>query len=203
MRSTSLPAGDQKLVQIVDAALADATRRSGSWLACRPGCTQCCIGVFSISQLDAARLRNGVHDLEARDPLRADAIRERARAAIARLSAVYPGDPDTGILGDDAEAEARFEDFANEEPCPVLDPATGTCELYESRPITCRAFGPPVRSEDGLGVCELCFQGASDQEIAACEMEVDPDDLELRLLKEMADAGAPSGRTIVAFALAQ
>ena len=37
--------------------------------------------------------------------------------------------------------------------------------------MTCRVFGPPVRSEDGLGVCELCFQGASDKEIAACEMK--------------------------------
>ena len=203
MRSASLPTGDQKLVQIVDAALADATRRSGSWLACRPGCTQCCFGVFSISQLDAARLRYGLEELEGRDPRRADAIRTRARAAIVRLSAGYPGDRDTGILDDDAEAEARFEEFANAEPCPVLDPATGACELYESRPITCRAFGPPVRSEDGLGVCELCFQGASDEEIAACEMEVDPDDLESGLLKEMEEDGIPSGRTIVAFALAK
>jgi hypothetical protein len=32
-----LPARDKKLIQIVDAALADATRRSGSWLECRPG----------------------------------------------------------------------------------------------------------------------------------------------------------------------
>jgi Fe-S-cluster containining protein len=203
MPSSSLPVGDQKLVQIVDAALADANRRSGSWIACRPGCTQCCVGVFSISQLDAARLQRGLQDLEARDPGRADAIRNRARAAIVRLSAAYPGDPATGILADDEEAKARFEEFANDEPCPVLDPATGTCELYQSRPITCRAFGPPVRSEDGLGVCELCFQGASDHEIAECAMEVDPDDLESRLLQEMQDAGTPSGRTIVAFAVAR
>jgi hypothetical protein len=33
-------------------------------------------------------------------------------------------------------------------------------------------------------------------------MEVDPGDLESRLLKEMQIAGAPSGRTIVAFAVA-
>jgi Fe-S-cluster containining protein len=201
MRCTSLPAGDQKLVQIVDAALANATQRGSSWIACRPGCTQCCFGVFSISQLDAARLRHGLQDLQTRDPERAESIRERAHKAIVRLSAAYPGDPVTGILADDEDAEARFEDFANDEPCPVLDPTTGTCELYQSRPITCRAFGPPVRSEDGLGVCELCFQGASDEEIAACEMEVDPEDLESVLLKEMENAGAPSGRTIIAFAV--
>src|SRR5438270_13204333 len=98
MCCTSLPAGDQKLVQIVDAALADATRRGGSWIVCRPGCTQCCFGVFSISQLDAARLLQGLQDLEASDAQRAEAKRKRASAAMDRLSAVYTRDPVTGIL---------------------------------------------------------------------------------------------------------
>lgn len=202
MRMASLPAGDQALVQIVDVALADATRRSGSWLVCRPGCTQCCMGVFSISQLDAARLRHGLEELERKDPDRAAAIRKRARSSVARLAPEFPGNAGTGILTDDENAEARFEDFANDEPCPVLDPVKGTCDLYHTRPITCRAFGPPVRSEDGLGVCELCFHGATVEQIAECEMEVDPDEIESKLLKEIQDAGAPSGRTIVAFAVA-
>lgn len=202
MRPLLLPTGDQKLVQIVDAALADATQRSGPWLVCKPGCTQCCMGVFSISQLDALRLRHGLDELEHRDPQRATAVRQRARDAIVRLSPDFPGDPETGILTEDEEAERRFEDFANDEPCPVLDPATGMCALYASRPITCRSFGPPVRSEDGLGVCELCYHGASDEQIAACEMSVDPDDLEAELLEELERAGGSAGRTIIAFALA-
>jgi len=201
MRSQHLPAGDNILVQIVDAALADATRRSGNWLVCRPGCTQCCVGVFAISQLDAERLRHGLAELQHNDPKRADAIRQRAREAVTRLSPAFPGNPHTGVLGNDEDAEALFEDFANDEPCPALDPASGRCELYESRPITCRAFGPPVRSEDGLGVCELCFHGATDEQIAACEMKVDPDCLEAGLLKEIDEAGGPTGRTIIAFAL--
>ena len=196
-----LPAGDQKLVQIVDAALADASRRSGSWLACRLGCTQCCIGVFAISQLDAARLHHGLDQLERKDSKRALRIRERAREAAERLSPAFPGNPATGVLSDDEDSESRFEEFANDEPCPVLDPASGMCELYEFRPVTCRAFGPPVRSEESLGVCELCFHGASDEQIAACEMEVDPDDLESELLNELEDATGVRGRTIIAFAL--
>jgi len=79
----------------------------------------------------------------------------------------------------------------------------GTCDLYASRPITCRAFGPPIRSEGGLGVCELCFQGATQEEIAVCEMQVDPDNLESGVLEELEKAGAPVGETIVAFALAR
>jgi Fe-S-cluster containining protein len=203
MRAIRLPPGDQKLVQIMDAALADAGRRSGSWLVCRPGCTQCCMGVFAITQLDAARLQHGLVELEEHDPQRAASVRDRARDAVVRLSPEFPGDRTTGILSDDETAEHRFEDFANDEPCPVLDPAKGTCDLYASRPLTCRAFGPPVRSDDGLGVCELCFHGASDEQIVACEMEVDPDDLESKLLEEMQSQGSPSGRTIVAFALAE
>jgi hypothetical protein len=68
--------GDRKLIQIVDAALANATRQSGEWLACRPGCTQCCIGAFAINQLDALRLRRGLAELEFRAPERAGAIRQ-------------------------------------------------------------------------------------------------------------------------------
>ena len=193
---------DQKLIQIVDSALADSTRRSGDWLVCRPGCTQCCIGAFAINQLDALRLRRGLVDLEKRDAARAGRIRKRARESVARLSADFPGDLISGVLDEGEEAERRFADFANDEPCPVLDPETGFCELYESRPMTCRVFGPPVRSEDGLGVCELCFQGASAQEIAACEMKPDPDDLESRLLQEVEKKTGKRGNTIIAFCMA-
>lgn len=193
---------DQKLIQIVDAALADATRRSGKWLVCRPGCTQCCIGVFAINQLDARRLRLGLAKLALREPGRAERIRERASELFARLARDFPGDPVTGILEQGDDAAQRFSEFANDEPCPVLDPATGNCELYESRPMTCRVFGPPVRSEAGLGVCELCFQGASDKEIAACEMNPDPDDLESVLQEKLEKDTGVRGNTIIAFALA-
>jgi Fe-S-cluster containining protein len=198
----SIKAKDQALIQIVDSALAEATRRSGSWLVCRPGCTQCCIGAFPINQLDALRLRRGLAKLKLRAPQRAESIRERARDAVARLSRDFPGDPVSGVLDEGDEAAERFSEFANDEPCPVLDPATGNCELYESRPMACRVFGPPVRCEDGLGVCELCYQGASDEEIAACEMKPDPDDLESALLKALEDSTGTRGDTIIAFCLA-
>jgi len=194
-----LPSADSVLVQIVDAALADAARRSGDWLACRPGCTQCCVGVFAINQLDAARLQHGLTRLEKIDPSRAKTIRKRARASINRLAASFPGDAKTGVLDEGPQAEQLFDEFANDEVCPVLDPATGLCELYDARPMTCRTFGPPVRAEDGLGVCELCFHGANDEQIAACEMVVGPDDLEAALLAKVEKADGPRGRTIVAF----
>jgi Fe-S-cluster containining protein len=144
------------LIHIVDAALAEAARKAGPWLACRAGCAECCIGSFAISALDADRLRTGLAELGARDPNRAGRILERAQR--------FAGLP---------------EDEADETACPALDPETRTCELYESRPLTCRLFGPPVRGASGaIGVCELCFHGASENEIAACEMTVDAETLE-------------------------
>jgi Fe-S-cluster containining protein len=196
--SKSVQSGDRKLVQIVDAALADSVRRSGPWLACRPGCTQCCIGVFAISQLDALRLQEGLAELEQRDPVRAQRVRQGAQASVRRLQVDFPGDVSTGVVAEDT---AEFEAFANDEPCPVLDPETGMCDLYAARPMTCRIFGPPVRSEGGLGVCELCFQGATPEQIAACELHADTDQLETKLLNRLERATGKRGNTIVAFAL--
>ena len=159
------------------------------------------MGVFAINQLDAARLQRGLAELKKADPERAARIRERARASVARLSPDFPGNRRTGVLDEGEEAEQRFADFANDEPCPVLDPETGLCELYDSRPMTCRTFGPPVRAEGGLGVCELCYQGATDKQIAACEMVADPDDLESKLVRKIEKAGGMRGQTIVAYCL--
>jgi Fe-S-cluster containining protein len=201
----SLRRADQQLIQIVDAALGETKQKSGDWLVCRPGCTQCCVGPFPISRLDAMRLRHGLADLEASDPERAMRVRRRARDSVSRLSASFPGDPNTGILSEDAESSARFEEFADDEPCPALDPATGLCDLYQARPMTCRTFGPPVRSgpEGGLGICELCYHGATDEQIAGCEMKPDPDNREQNLIEKAEQTTGVHGSTIVAFCLAK
>jgi Fe-S-cluster containining protein len=200
--SNSLPQQDKKLVQIIDAALADTEWRSGDWLICKPGCTPCCIGVFAIDQLDVLRLQEGLVTLDSTDPERAARVRQRAQDSLLRISPEFPGDVKTGVLGDDDEAAEAFEEFADFEPCPALDPERGTCDVYAWRPITCRVFGPPVRSEGGLGVCELCYHGASADDITACEMDLhEANELQAELVGELEKSGK-GGKTIVAFALA-
>jgi Fe-S-cluster containining protein len=196
-----LPARDARLIQIVDAALIDAARCAGDFLACRIGCTQCCHGAFAINALDATRLREGMFALHATDPALAMAIELRARAWLAEHGASFPGDPETGVLGTSEANQTRFEDFAKEAACPALDPSTGRCDVYAWRPMTCRVFGPPVRAEsengaEGLGHCELCFIGATPEQVAACEMPV-PHALEAELLDEIGSRD----ETVVAFAL--
>jgi Fe-S-cluster containining protein len=189
-------------VQIVDATLASAAARSGRHLACRPGCSQCCHGVFEISALDAARLREGL-------ALAAQDVRERViarvQAARQKLGPFYPGDPATGVLTGSDEAIELFEEWAHAEACPVLDPETQTCDLYAHRPILCRTFGPPIRNdaddpEAGLAICELCFTQASEAEIAAAEMDssfrAEQERIEAAFERDHPDCGP----TMVAFA---
>jgi len=142
----------------------------------------------------------GIKALRATAPRKAEALVRRATEWIAEYGAEFPGDRATGTLGTSDEEQARFEEFANEAACPALDPATGLCDVYEWRPMTCRVFGPPVRMAEGdqLGCCELCFLGASEEEIAGCEMPV-PIDLEERLVGETGD----KTETIVAYVLSK
>jgi Fe-S-cluster containining protein len=193
-----LPSGDSFLVQIMDSALADATARAGERLVCRLGCTQCCHGAFVLSPLDALRLHAGMETLRATEPELAAEIAHRAGMWVVEHGAEFPGDVETGMLGNSAEERERFESFANAAACPALDPATGRCDVYAWRPMTCRIFGPPIRMGDGaaLAHCELNFVGSSEDEVAACEMTL-AYDLEAELLEEI-----PSkDETVVAFAL--
>jgi Fe-S-cluster containining protein len=193
-----LPSGDSFLVQIMDAALADATARAGEHLVCKLGCTQCCHGAFVLSPLDALRLHAGMEKLRETEPELAAEVAHRAGMWVVEHGAEFPGDVETGLLGNSPEERERFESFASEAACPALDPETGRCDVYAWRPMTCRIFGPPIRMGDGaaLAHCELNFVGASEDEVAACEMPL-AYDLEAELLEEI-----PSkDETVVAFAL--
>jgi Fe-S-cluster containining protein len=211
---------DAHLIETVDAALADATRRAGPHLVCRPGCTQCCYGAFAINPLDAFRLRNAMHEMAVDQPARAAIIAERANRYLAEFGSGFPGNRETGILSTSEDDQTAFEDFANQAACPALDPETGLCDLYAARPMTCRVFGPPIRmnsapeaeveansesvDEEGLAVCELCFTEATAEEIAAAEMTV-PYTEEQSLLGELErmrhSSGYSSGETIIAYCL--
>ena len=199
-------ASADQLIQIVDAALASAAERSGPHLVCRPGCTQCCHGVFPISQQDAARLRGGLAALDLSDLAKARRIRARVADSLTRIAPLFPGSRDTGILSEYYEDSPLFADedsIGDNEPCPVLDLEHGTCDLYEHRPILCRTFGPPMRTaEDNLATCELCFIHATTEEIAACELDPTIPAQEESSNEAYNASHSLHGQTLIAYALA-
>ncbi len=153
--------------------MAEAVRRGGAWIACRPGCFECCLGPFPISQSDATRLREGLARLD-------DAARARVQGRAAAYAAAI------GSYDEDGLPEGMDDAL-----CPALDPATGCCDLYEYRPVTCRTFGPAVKTLDGaVAACDLCYRGVADEEIAACAVELAEEMLEADAVGPMLVASA-------------
>jgi Fe-S-cluster containining protein len=197
-----LARSDAELLRVLDGGFDEAGRRAGTWLACRPGCSECCIGPFPVTRLDVWRLRRGLADLAREEPDRAGRIADRAREAALALADGYPGDPGDGTLVDDVDALDLFFERHGSLPCPVLDPESGRCELYEVRPVSCRTYGPPLRflGEDAPP-CPLCFDGAEGEVVERCRFEPDPRGLEGAILSKM---GVPAGsdwETLIPFAL--
>jgi Fe-S-cluster containining protein len=198
-----LDAADEELVGAVDAAMAEAVRLAGPLFGCGPGRTDCCRGPFPVNLLDARRLQRGLAALGERDAARAEAVRRRAADAASRLSASFPGDLASGLLGGDEAAEERFCAEHSGEPCPALDPATGRCDLYEWRPLACRTMGPPVRlGGTDLPPCPFCFAAAPPAEIERCRATPDPEGREDALVGELERRLHVRGETVVALALA-
>ncbi len=108
-----LPARDSELIQIMDAEFARVIRISGPWLACRPGCTQCCHGAFAINALDAARLRTGMGALRQANPILATRIEARAQSWLAAHGSSFPGNIATSTLGTSESDQQAFADFAH------------------------------------------------------------------------------------------
>jgi Fe-S-cluster containining protein len=198
-----LAAAAAELVRSVDGAMAKAVRLAGPLLGCGPGRTDCCRGPFPVNLLDARRLQRGLAALGERDPAQAEAVRRRARDTASRLSASFPGDPATGLLGGDEAAEERFSSEHSREPCPALDPETARCDLYEWRPLVCRTMGPPVRIGGiDLPPCPFCFAAAPPADLERCRVTPDPEGREDALVGELERRLHRRGETIVAFALA-
>ena len=198
----NLQRADGDLTGAVDAAIAKAARRAGDQLVCRAGCSECCIGPFPINRLDVWRLREGLQALRDNDPSRAAAVEARAREAVAAMRDGFPGDPATGLLSGDEAAEDTFFEEHSDRPCPVLDPATQTCELYAHRPLSCRTYGPPVTfNARNLPPCRLCFTTSTPEATEACRVEPDKDGLERAILDRLKRDDGETRETLIAWAV--
>ncbi|HSF18840.1 MAG TPA: YkgJ family cysteine cluster protein [Vicinamibacteria bacterium] len=187
---------DEILLYRFDAEVTRGETAAGHHVTCHLGCTECCIGPFEISALDALRLRSGFASLPQET---AQEIRERARAQWDLFRPSFPGDTSTGVLDDDErERESFCETFASV-LCPVLDPGSGACLLYEHRLLACRSFGlPVVQGDERLPPCRLNFTSADDSDVMRATIEPDPEYLEGDLLVLLDE----EGETVIAAAVA-
>lgn len=140
---------------------AAAGRTAPGELACRAGCFGCCVGLFEISLPEAALVRAGVGSLT--PAVREDVVR-RARRIAEESAHAFPGDAAAGILDPDRseEADDAYFEVIADRACPMLDLPSGSCRIYEYRPVTCRTYGF-AWSKDGAIIhppCGLNLPGA-------------------------------------------
>ena len=91
-------------------------------LACAAGCSYCCHS-STVHASTPEILRIAAWSKEHHTPEELEALKARATAVAARIAPL------------DLGGRAR-EKVA----CPLLDPASGRCSVYEVRPIACRAY---------------------------------------------------------------
>jgi Fe-S-cluster containining protein len=115
-------------------------------VTCRNGCSECCRGLFDITLLDAEYLKRGFDKLP--EPLKT----KLAGVASRRLEGLSHLNSDfvepwllNGIPEEEWEALMPEEDEA---PCLLLS-ETGTCLVYDYRPMTCRLNGIPLIDTSG------------------------------------------------------
>ena len=128
----------REIVAAVDSEFARSRDLHGDKIHCRPGCTDCCYHIFSITEIEAAQISRGIRRLE---PDVRESIEGRAREYI--QSSLH---------------EARL-------PCPALD--QGVCSIYEFRPLMCHKFGMPLYNPDKpdrIFACELNFKAGEEIE---------------------------------------
>jgi Fe-S-cluster containining protein len=133
-----------------------------------------------------------------------ESLGNRVMESVELLSNGYPGDAASGRLtGDDRALDHFFEQHAGL-PCPVLDPESGLCELYDWRPVSCRLYGPPVLfGREKSPPCRLCFVGVPGVEVERCRMEPDREGLEQEILAGLGVAAGEYWETLIPFALAR
>jgi len=150
----------RRLLAEIDAWFAACLRTAPQHIACRPGCSACCRGLFDITLLDAFLLKQAFDCLPAAQ--RGPAL-SKAEARLAELRRRWPHFHSPFLLNGLPGEEWTEMPEEDETPCPLLD-GDGRCLVYAARPMTCRLHGLPNIDRSGEsfsdGCCTLNFVDA-------------------------------------------
>jgi Fe-S-cluster containining protein len=168
-----------QIVAAVDAEFSRNRELHGDRIHCRPGCTDCCYHVFPIGRIEAARISEGLEQMESRTRR---ALEEKAEEYI-------------------RERLLRGTRL----PCPAL--ADGVCSIYEFRPLMCHKFGMPLYNPDKPGqifACDLNFADGEeirDPQLIPIQTDIHREWKELQVEYDAAQPGEADSPLTVAHAI--
>lgn len=119
----------ETLADEVQRRCADTVRGHDDW-PCSAGCDHCCRSLAAVPELTHT-------EWEVLRPALI-ALPDEARASVASA----------------ADARRRAGD-ARPIVCPLLDPSTGLCRVYEARPLACRTYGFYADRDGVLGCAKI------------------------------------------------
>lgn len=127
----------REIAAAVDAEFSRNRELHGDKIQCRQGCNDCCHHAFSITEIEAAGIAEGMLrlELQVRESIETRA-REYSKASLSH--------------------GARLA-------CPALE--QDVCSIYEFRPLMCRKFGMPIFNPDRpnrIFACELNFKNGEE-----------------------------------------
>ncbi|HEY6009607.1 MAG TPA: YkgJ family cysteine cluster protein [Geobacteraceae bacterium] len=129
-----------ELLAEVDAWFASCHDAFPREIACREGCSECCRGLFDITLLDAAYLKQGFDRLA---PGAQSAVRGKALLRLKGMQRHWPEFSAPYILNYRPEEEWEMLMPEEDETQCVLLGDDGRCLVYDHRPMTCRLNGIP------------------------------------------------------------
>ena len=141
----------QSLVEQVEAIFKQVQTEYSECVACKVGCSDCCHALFDLTLIEAMFIKHQFDKVIPEEDRQM--IIERANAADRKVyklkreasKAHQEGKSEDEILKEMAEKRIR---------CPLLDD-DDKCEMYESRPITCRLYGIPTVIGGSAHTCGL------------------------------------------------
>lgn len=133
----------------VDEAFGQIQEQTGDAVSCGKGCSDCCYALFDLTLVEAMYVSH--HFRKSFSGMKKSELMERADHADREVNrmkrklykATQKGAPSSEILKLVAETRQR---------CPLLG-EDDQCEMYDHRPITCRAYGVPTAIGGEVHTC--------------------------------------------------
>lgn len=141
----------EALVEQVNQLFDKVQEEYDACVACKVGCADCCHALFDLTLIEAMYIKSQFEKVIAKDV--GEKILEKANTADRQVYKLKraaskefeEGKPETEILEEMASQRIR---------CPLLNDGD-KCDLYESRPITCRLYGIPTVIGDRAHTCGM------------------------------------------------
>ncbi len=139
----------EKIVDLVDSAFEQVKNQNGDLVKCNSGCSDCCHALFDLTLIEAIYINHRF--LEQFKDQKREEIIERANIVDRKIykikrqayKEIEKGQNEIKILADIGAERVR---------CPLLNKEE-MCELYQYRPITCRAYGIPTAIQGMSHTC--------------------------------------------------